>query len=161
MAREHVYNITVRWTGNQGSGTSAYSAYSREHVIEAIDKRPIEGSSDPAFRGDTSRYSPEDLLVASVSACHMLWYLHLCVDAGIIVIAYSDAAIGTMEVGSGGAGRFTRVTLRPEVIVEAGADPARAENLHELASSKCFIANSVSFPVLIEPVIKVEPIVTL
>lgn len=161
MAREHVYNITVRWTGNRGTGTSAYSAYSRDHVIEGIDKQPLEGSSDPAFRGDSSRYSPEDLLVAAVSACHMLWYLHLCVDAGLTVVSYSDQAVGTMEVGPGGVGRFTQVTLRPEIMMEAGAVIERAKSLHEAASKKCFIANSVNFPVVLEPVIKVEPIVSL
>ena len=161
MAKEHVYNITVRWTGNRGSGTSAYSAYSRDHVIEAIDKRPLEGSSDPAFRGDASRYSPEDLLVASVSACHMLWYLHLCGEVGVIVIAYTDHADGTMKEASDGGGRMTCVTLRPEVMVEAGADLVRARSLHDEAARKCFIANSVSFPIVIEPTIKVEPVVSL
>ena len=161
MAREHIYTIAVQWTGNQGSGTSAYNAYSRDHVIEAIDKHPIEGSSDPAFRGDLSRYSPEDLLVASVSACHMLWYLHLCADAGIIVTAYTDQAVGTMEEDCGGSGRMTRVTLRPEVKVEAGADLAGVRDLHDLASRKCFIANSVSFPIVLEPTIEVGPVVSL
>lgn len=161
MAREHIYTIAVRWTGNQGSGTSAYNAYSRDHVIETIDKHPIEGSSDPAFRGDLSRYSPEDLLVASVSACHMLWYLHLCADARIIVIAYADQAVGTMEEDAEGSGRMTGVTLRPEVMVEAGADLARAASLHHEASRKCFIANSVSFPIAHEPTITVGPVVSL
>jgi organic hydroperoxide reductase OsmC/OhrA len=161
VAKEHVYTIAVRWTGNHGSGTSAYRAYSRDHVIEAIDKPPIEGSSDPAFRGDVSRYSPEDLLVASISACHMLWYLHLCAGAGIIVIAYADQAVGVMEEDAEGSGRMTGVTLRPEVMVEAGADLARAASLHHEASRKCFIANSVSFPIAHEPTITVEPVVTL
>ena len=161
MAKEHVYSIAVRWTGNQGNGTSAYGAYSRDHVIEAIDKQPIEGSSDPAFRGDVSRYSPEDLLVASVSACHMLWYLHLCAGAGIIVVAYTDHAVGTMEEDAGGSGRMTGVTLRPEVMVEAGADLARTASLHHEASRKCFIANSVSFPIAHEPAITVGPVVSL
>jgi organic hydroperoxide reductase OsmC/OhrA len=161
VAKEHVYAIAVRWTGNQGSGTSAHRAYSREHVIEAIEKHSIEGSSDPAFLGDPSRYSPEDLLVASVSACHMLWYLHLCAGAGIIVVAYTDHAVGTMEEDAGGSGRITGVTLRPEVMVEAGADLARARSLHDEASRMCFIANSVSFPIVLDPDIKVEPVVTL
>ena len=161
MAREHVYNITVQWTGNQGSGTSAYNAYSRDHIIEASDKPPIEGSSDPAFRGNFSRYNPEDLLVASLSACHMLWYLHLCAEAGIIVISYVDEAEGVMEEVKGGSGRFVRVTLRPKVMVEAGADLGRAESLHHEASRKCFIANSVNFPVAHEPALEVGPVVSL
>ena len=161
MAKEHVYNITVRWTGNRGSGTSAYNAYSRDHIIEASDKPPIGGSSDPAFRGDFSRYSPEDLLVASLSACHMLWYLHLCAEAGITVISYADDAVGIMEEVADGSGRFALVTLRPEVMVEAGADVVRAKTLHLEAARKCFIANSVNFPVVHEPTLEVGPVVSL
>jgi organic hydroperoxide reductase OsmC/OhrA len=161
VAKEHVYNIAVRWTGNQGSGTSAYAAYSRDHIIEASDKTPIEGSSDPAFRGNVSRYSPEDLLVASLSACHMLWYLHLCAEAGIIVISYADDAVGIMEEVEDGSGRFVLVTLRPKVMVEAGADLDRAKILHHEAARKCFIANSVNFPVALEPGLEVGPVVSL
>ncbi len=161
MAKEHICSVTVTWTGNRGSGTSAYGAYSRDHVIEAIDKRPIEGSSDPAFRGDSSRYSPEDLLVAAISACHMLWYLHLCADAGIIVVAYADSAVGVLEMAPDGSGRIAGVTLRPEVMVQAGADLDRARRLHETATHKCFVANSVAFPIAFEPTIQVEAIVSL
>ena len=161
MAKEHVYNITVRWTGNRSSGTSAYNAYSRDHIIEANDKPPIEGSSDPAFRGDFSRYNPEDLLVASLSACHMLWYLHLCAEASITVISYADEAVGVMEEVEGGSGRFTLVTLRPKVMVEAGANVDGAETLHHEAARKCFIANSVNFPVALEPTFEVAPVVSL
>ena len=161
MAKKHVYNVAVQWTGNQGSGTSAYNAYSRDHIIEASDKPPIEGSSDPAFRGDFSRYNPEDLLVASLSACHMLWYLHLCAEAGIIVISYADDAVGIMEEVADGSGRFALVTLRPKVMVEAGADLGRAEALHHEAARKCFIANSINFPVALEPILDVGPVVSL
>jgi organic hydroperoxide reductase OsmC/OhrA len=161
VAKEHVYNIAVQWTGNQGSGTSAYNAYSRDHVIEASDKPPIEGSSDPAFRGNVRRYNPEDLLVASLSACHMLWYLHLCAEAGIIVISYVDDAVGIMEEVEDGSGRFALVTLRPKVMVEAGADLVRADTLHHEAARKCFIANSVNFPVVLEPTLEVGPVVSL
>jgi organic hydroperoxide reductase OsmC/OhrA len=161
VAKEHVYRITVQWTGNQGSGTSAFHAYSRDHIIEASDKPPIEGSSDPAFRGDITRYNPEDLLVASLSACHMLWYLHLCAQANIIVISYADDAVGIMEEDAHGSGRFVLVTLRPKVMVEAGADLVRAETLHHKAARKCFIANSVNFPVVHEPTLEIGPIVSL
>ena len=97
MARgEHKYQTTVEWTGNHGTGTSGYRAYGREHVIWSGNKPEIPGSSDPAFLGDPSRWNPEELLLASVSACHKLWYLHLCADAGIAVLAYVDQAEGTM-----------------------------------------------------------------
>src|SRR5271163_5145980 len=149
-AREHLYSTTVEWTGNLGSGTSDYHAYSRDHEIGAKHKRPIPGSSDPAFRGARSRWNPEDLLLASLSTCHMLWYLHLAAESGITVTAYTDHAEGAMAEQPDGSGRFTRVLLRPSVTVRAGSDPKRANELHHSAHEKCFIANSVNFPVTCE-----------
>jgi organic hydroperoxide reductase OsmC/OhrA len=117
-------------------------------------KPVIPGSSDPEFRGDPSRWNPEELLVASISACHKLWYLHLCADAGIVVVNYVDRAEGLMREDADGSGRFERVTLRPEVAVAPGSDLSKARELHALAHGKCFIANSVNFPVQHEPEIK-------
>jgi organic hydroperoxide reductase OsmC/OhrA len=151
MAREHRYNVTVAWTGNQGSGTSSYKAYARDHEIRIAGKPPILGSSDPAFRGDPGRYNPEDLLVASLSGCHMLWYLHLCSTAGIVVTQYVDRAEGTMAEGADGSGRFAEVVLKPDVAVAPGSDLAKARDLHRAAHKMCFIANSVNFPVTHEP----------
>jgi organic hydroperoxide reductase OsmC/OhrA len=153
MAKQHRYDVMVTWTGNQGTGTSSYRAYARDHEIAAAGKPPIPGSSDPAFRGDKTRWNPEDMLVASLSSCHMLWYLHLCAVGGVAVTRYLDRAEGTMEEGADGGGRFTRVTLRPEIAVAPGADLAKAKALHEEAHHKCFIANSVNFPVACEPTI--------
>lgn len=147
--REHDYRVSVTWTGNKGSGTSGYKTYSRDHTIAAPDKTAIPGSSDPAFLGDRKRWNPEDLLVASASACHQLWYLHLCAEAGISVIAYVDEAEGTMVEGD--RGRFTRIVLRPKVTLRAGDDAGLAARLHHEAHEKCFIANSLNFPVLCEP----------
>ncbi|MBK3733594.1 OsmC family peroxiredoxin [Azospirillum brasilense] len=147
---EHRYDTTVTWTGNQGSGTAGYKAYSRDLEIMAPGKPPIPGSSDPAFRGDPARYNPEDMLVASLSACHMLWYLHLCAVNGVTVTAYSDPASGTMAEDASGGGRFTEVVLRPQVTLAAGSDSAKAVALHHEAHEKCFIANSVTFPVRVE-----------
>ena len=154
--REHRYAVTVSWTGNAGTGTSGYSAYSRAHEIAAGDKPIIPGSSDPAFRGDRARWNPGEMLVAALSSCHQLWYLHLAADAGIVVTAYTDDAEGVMEEQPDGAGRFTRVVLRPRVTIAAGGDVDRAKALHHLAHEKCFIANSVNFPVVCEPSIVVE-----
>ncbi|MBP2313961.1 OsmC family protein [Azospirillum soli] len=154
--REHHYSTTVTWTGNQGTGTSGYKAYSRDHDITGPGKPTIPGTSDPAFRGDPSRYNPEDMLVASLSACHMLWYLHLCGTGGIVVTAYTDSAAGTMAEDSSGGGRFTEVILRPQVTLAPGSDLAKAEALHHDAHEKCFIANSVNFPVRVEARIAVE-----
>ena len=147
MGHQHHYRATVTWTGNQGEGTANYRSYSRSHDIEIEGKPTLAGSSDPAFMGDAAAHNPEDMLVAAVSACHMLWYLHLCSDAKIKVLAYRDSAEGTMEQGADGGGRFTRLVVRPEVTIAAGGDSALAERLHEEANRRCFIANSLSLPV--------------
>ncbi len=150
--KTHRYAVAVDWTGNTGTGTSGYRDYERRHEISAGTRKPaIPGSSDPAFRGDPARWNPEELLVASLSACHKLWYLHLCAEAGIVVQAYTDHAEGEMEETADGSGRFTRVVLRPRVSVAAGCDAAKARELHHTAHAMCFIANSVNFPVACEP----------
>ncbi|KAI3589568.1 OsmC/Ohr family protein [Cupriavidus sp. U2] len=150
---EHKYHVTVEWTGNRGTGTSGYRAYGRDHTIRAGDKPEIPGSSDPAFLGDATRWNPEDLLVASASACHKLWYLHLCSDARIAVLAYVDHAEGTMTDGPAG-GQFSEIVLRPRVTIRAGDDAERAAHLHHVAHEKCYIANSVNFPIRCEAVIE-------
>ncbi|HEX7049095.1 MAG TPA: OsmC family protein [Longimicrobiales bacterium] len=152
----HEYTLRVEWTGNRGEGTSSYRAYDRAHDIFAPGKPVIPGSSDPAFRGDPARYSPEDLLVASLSACHMLWYLHLCADAGIVVTSYVDDAVGTMVETEQTGGHFAEVVLRPVVTVRPGADLEHAARLHDRAHHLCFIANSVNFPVRHEARLEVE-----
>jgi organic hydroperoxide reductase OsmC/OhrA len=152
MTKTHRYSVTVTWSGNTGTGTSGYQSYERRHEISAGAGKPIiPGSSDPAFRGDRARWNPEELLVGSLSACHKLWYLHLCAEAGIVVLAYVDHAEGEMEVTADGSGRFRRAILRPRVTVAAGSDMAKARELHHAAHAKCFIANSVNFPVEHEP----------
>jgi len=156
MAREHHYKLQLRWTGNRGEGTGGYRSYDRSHEIHVEGKPVIIGSSDPTFMGDPSLHNPEDLLVASLSACHMLWYLHLCSDAGIIVTAYEDGASGAMVEASGGAAQFTSVVLRPRVTIKTGGDIENAKHLHERANELCFIARSVNFPVTHEPEILTE-----
>lgn len=152
MANNHEFQITTRWTGNLGTGTSGYRAYGRDHEIGGVGKlQPIPGSSDPVFHGDGRRYNPEELLIASLSGCHMLWYLHLCADAGIVVVDYSDAASGTMHIGQDGSGEFTRVTLRPRVTITDASKIAAANALHGEAHAMCFIARSVKFPVEHQP----------
>ena len=147
MAKEHRYRLTVEWTGNAGTGTSSYRAYERAHEIRAEGKPAIPGSSDPAFRGDPARYNPEDLLVASLPACHMLWYLSLCAEAGVVVTAYADHAEGIMVEPAAGVAKFERVILRPKVSLAPGADLAKARELHHAAHERCFIANSVNVAV--------------
>lgn len=153
--KQHNYSTRTEWTGNLGEGTANYRAYSRDHAISAAGRPDLLGSSDPAFRGDASRWNPEDLLVASLSACHMLWYLHLCAQARIAVLAYRDDAVGTMVEEAGGGGRFTRAVLRPVATLAAGGDAVLARALHAEAHRLCYIANSVNFPVSIEPTVLV------
>lgn len=147
MATEHHYQAAITWTGNQGAGTLSYRAYERNHTIAVAGKAPLYASSDPTFRGDATRHNPEELFLASLASCHMLWYLHLCADQGIVVTGYQDQASGTMTESPDGGGRFTRVLLQPVVTL---ADPGRAAQalaLHAAANKKCFIANSCNFPV--------------
>jgi organic hydroperoxide reductase OsmC/OhrA len=153
--KQHQYPVEVVWTGNHGTGTKTYQGYGREHEVRVTGKPAIAGSSDAAFRGDGTKHNPEDMLVASVSSCHMLWYLHLAAVAGVVVTAYADSAVGTL-LESAHDGRFTEVVLRPQVTITADSDPARAASVHEDAHHACFIANSVNFPVRCEPRIVIE-----
>ncbi len=150
--RDHTYSVTVTWTGNTGAGTVGYRGYERAHEVSVPGKPVIAGSSDPAFRGDATRWNPEETLVASLSTCHMLWYLHLCSAANIVLVAYQDVAEGVMAERPDGGGRFTEVVLQPEITVAPGTDLDRARALHAEAHALCFIANSVNFPVRHEPV---------
>jgi organic hydroperoxide reductase OsmC/OhrA len=156
MAVTHRYEMTVRWTGNTGSGTSDYRGYRRDHEIHGDGKATILGSSDSAFRGDAARWNPEELLVVALAQCHMLWYLHLSAVGGVVVIDYTDTPVGTMTMdAAGGGGQFTEVVLRPAVTV---ADPSMADKaraLHDEIDAICFIARSVNFPVRHEPTVSV------
>ncbi|QQS01868.1 MAG: OsmC family protein [Austwickia sp.] len=177
----HTYDVVVTWTGNRGPGTTTYAGYGRDHEVTAAAGLPggppvLLGSADPAFRGDPTRWNPEQLLVAALSQCHMLWYLHLAAASGVVVTAYEDRAHGVMVTDASGGGRFERVALRPVVTLaasneggdaadarEAGDAPrspdappspdvqARALLAHEEAHERCFVANSVNFPVVVDP----------
>jgi len=147
MSGQHHYNLTIQWTGNKGTGTSHYRAYERSHTIFVDNKIELSASSDPAFRGDKSKHNPEELLVASLSSCHMLSYLHLCAVSGIIVTDYVDNAKGTMVETPDGGGRFIEVVLNPIVRITEISMVQKANELHKKANELCFIANSVNFPV--------------
>jgi organic hydroperoxide reductase OsmC/OhrA len=147
MEKHHHYTSTITWTGNRGQGTTAATEYDRSHTITINGKVAILGSSDTPFRGDGSKHNPEDMLVASLSTCHMLWYLHLCADAGVVVTSYTDDPVGTMIEVPGGGGHFTEVVLHPLVTVTDMAMIEKANALHDAAHKKCFIANSCNFPV--------------
>ncbi len=156
MNKEHHYKTTIEWTGNQGTGTDNYRNYERSHTISVENKPIIEGSSDPAFRGDKTKHNPEDMLLSSLSSCHMLWYLHFCSVEGIIVTAYTDNATGIMIEETNGSGHFSEVTLNPTVTVSDESMIEKAKELHHKANEFCFIAKSVNFPVKHIPVVLVK-----
>jgi organic hydroperoxide reductase OsmC/OhrA len=158
MPRQHHYETQLEWTGNRGTGTSGYRDYARDHEISSPGKGTvIPGSSDPTFRGDGARYNPEELFVGALSACHMLWFLHLCADAGIVVTGYSDHAVGTMLESTDGGGEVTSVELRPEVELQDASRAAELDALHHRAHELCFLARSVKTEVRVKG--KVAPIV--
>jgi organic hydroperoxide reductase OsmC/OhrA len=151
LTREHYYELTVKWTGNTGTGTSSYRVYKRDHVISANNKADILCSAEAAFHGDNTKYNPEEFLVASLSTCHMLWFFHLCADAGVVVVDYTDTPHGVMEEFETGGGKFIEVTLNPMVTVKEKAMIEKVNELHKKANQKCFIANSCNFPVHHKP----------
>lgn len=146
--KTHIYKAQITWTGNNGKGTESYKAYNRNHTISINGKYDdILASSDPSFLGDTARYNPEELLLSSISACHMLWYLHLCSINKITVNSYVDNAYGEMEELENGSGRFTKVILKPTVNINEIELKEKATSLHHKANEMCFIANSLNFPI--------------
>lgn len=154
LPRTHHYRITNRWTGNLGSGTSGYQAYSRDHELSGAAKQsPIPGSSDSLFRGDPTRYNPEELLVAALSACHMLWVLHRCADGGIVITDYVDEPIGEVAEHPDGSGEFTNVTLRPRMSITDPTRAAEAIAIHQAVHEVCALARSMNFTVCCEPVV--------
>jgi organic hydroperoxide reductase OsmC/OhrA len=154
--KTHSYDVRVAWTGNIGVGTAGYADYRRDTVTSAGDKDGLLGSSDPNFRGDPARWNPEELLLTSLSQCHLLWYLDLVARAGVVVTDYVDEPSATMVLNSDGSGQFQRVVLRPSVTITDPDDRSRALELHSRAHEMCFIARSVNFPVDCEPTVGVR-----
>ena len=158
MSKNHQYKLTTVWTGNSGTGTSAYRAYERSLTVSAENKADILCTSDTAFNSDKTKHNPEELLLASISSCHLLWYLHLCSEAGVIVTEYKDHAVGTMIETADGGGHFTEVTLHPSIMVSDESMIIEAIALHKDANKLCYIANSCNFPILHKPTIQAENI---
>jgi organic hydroperoxide reductase OsmC/OhrA len=155
MSKSHVYDLKLTWTGAAKGPTDNYATFSREYRIELAGKPPIIGTADPAYRGDPALINPEDMLLSALSACHMLSYLAVCALGKIKVVAYEDAATGTLAEIEPQRSAFTEVVLRPRVVIAAGSDIAKAKALHDQAHKICFIANSVNFPVKHAPEITV------
>ncbi|MCL6265462.1 OsmC family protein [Flagellimonas myxillae] len=155
--KEHNYQIDLKWTGSLGVGTKDYRSYSRDFEVLGMGKsHNIQGSSDPSFRGDKTRYNPEDVFVSSIASCHMLWFLHLCSTHKIVVMGYHDRATGTMLEAKDGSGKFKEVTLHPEITVAEPVDQELLEQIHKKANEMCFIANSCNFPIHHKPTMKVQ-----
>ena len=153
--RTHRYDVAVSWTGNRGSGTSGYREYDRDHEVRAGERPVIAASSDPVFQGDPNRWNPELELAAAASQCHMLWYLHLCAEGGVVVTDYADTPVGTMTMdATGGGGKFTDVILRPAVTVAEPSMADKAMALHDEINAVCYIARSVNFPVRHQPTVR-------
>jgi organic hydroperoxide reductase OsmC/OhrA len=152
VATRHHYRLSATWTGNLGQGTTGYREYGRDVTLSADGKPDLLASADKPFRGDPARWNPEELLVASLSECHLLSFLHVAVTHGVVVTGYRDEAAGTMEQ-SGIGGHFTEVVLRPQVELADPGDAPLLPQLHEEAHAACFVASSVNFPVRVEPVV--------
>jgi organic hydroperoxide reductase OsmC/OhrA len=147
VPKQHRYTLTVEWTGNRGEGTSSYRSYDRDHEVRAEHAAAIAGSADPAFRGNPSRWNPEQLLIAAASQCHLLSYLHQAAANGVVVVAYVDHPSAVMTEDGKGGGRFTEITLHPLVTITDAGQVELADRLHDAASKSCFVANSLAIPV--------------
>lgn len=154
--KKHTYYLDVEWTGNSGLGTKKYDTYERSYQIVGQGKPVIEGSSDPSFRGDLIKYNPEELFLASISSCHMLWYLHLCAVNNVNVLQYHDKPLGTMLENANGSGQFEQVILFPTVVVEHAIMLDKAISLHFKSNKMCFIANSCNFEIHHQPQVTVQ-----
>ncbi len=154
--KQHHYNVRLTWTGSKGVGTATYESYGREYRVDAERKTTIAGSADPAYRGDPTLWNPEELFVAALSACHQLWYLHLCAVAGVRVLAYDDRVESTMIVHGDGSGEFVSVVLHPSALISADSPRERALAIHDEAERMCYLARSVKFPVTHEPSVSVD-----
>jgi len=155
MSRKIEYTATLFWDPGP-DGTADVRRYSRDHTVMAGDKPPLAGSADSAFRGDDNRWNPEELLVAAMAQCHMLWYLYLAATEGVVVVGYEDNPHGTLEIEADGVGRFTEITLHPTVTVQDESGASIAAGLHERAHELCFVANSVNFPVHVDRTVHIS-----
>jgi organic hydroperoxide reductase OsmC/OhrA len=155
MNTQHNYKLALKWTGNQGTGTSNYKDFERSYNIQIENKTDILGSSDPEFRGDRTKHNPEELLLAAVSSCHMLWYLHFCSESEIIVTNYVDHATAILEETENGNGKFSSITLNPTITITENSMIEKAIELHKKANEFCFVANSLNFKVEHQPIFNV------
>jgi organic hydroperoxide reductase OsmC/OhrA len=152
LSKNHLYRTSLHWSAEGGEGTKTYKSFARTHRITAKTK---SGEDKPAIVATSAfhsldHYNPDEMLLASLSSCHMLWYLHLCADNSVVVVDYRDEAELVLRLDAKGEGKVERAMLRPRVRISSG-DPDVARALHKDAHAKCFVANSVKFPVECEP----------
>ena len=143
------HRVALSW--QKGEAPFTYEAYPRNHEIAFKDgAERLTASAAGAYRGDTSKADPEDLLVAALSSCHMLSFLAIAAKKRLTVLSYDDDAAGFLEQ-EGGKLWMTRVVLRPKVTFEPQLQPQLLAEIHHLAHESCFIANSVKTNVTVEP----------
>lgn len=150
------FTAAIEWTGNTGTGTSGYRDYMRDWSVITAGKPVVKCSNDPELGGNPALHNPEDLLLSALASCHMLWYLHMASDAGVVVQAYRDAPVGQGETLPSGAGRFLSAQLNPVITVNADTDLGVATAIHGQIHEVCFIARSVNFPVTIKPKFRLQ-----
>lgn len=148
---DHTYSTTLTWDGSDGSTGGGYTAYTRDHEgTPSAGANPVAMSADPHFRGSADRANPEELLVLAASSCQMLSFLHVAASAGLDVLRCTDAAEGIMPAREKPM-RITRITLRPSVVVAQGSDVSAFEDFMHKAHEGCFIANSLTSEIVLEP----------
>ena len=151
MAHTHTYTSRLSWRGSTGVG---YDAYDRTHrVATPPADHELALSADPAFLGQPALTNPEQLLLAAASSCQLLSFLAMAARSRIDVLSYDDDADAVMPEDVRPV-RITRITLRPRIVVAAGADLAKARKLVGRAHGACYIANTVNAEIVIEPVIE-------
>lgn len=153
MSKTQNYKLDLSWKGNRGAGTMTYTSYDRDFTAQKESRPAILGSSHPAFRGNSDRYCPEELLLASLSSCHMLWYLNMCASHDVVVLEYTDQPVMEMEVKEFGNGDIRSATLSPVVRIASDDQREQALAMHQKAHQSCFIAKGVNFDIILNPTI--------
>lgn len=151
MKNKHIYTLNLQWLGEKGLSTIKND---RKYLVEIAGKPSFIGSADKVFHGDPQYYNPEDLLLASLSACHMMSYFYVCRKAGIEILSYNDHPEGALVLDSSGSGRFTQVILKPIIAIANVQQIDLAIFLHKEAGKLCFIANSVNFEIVYNPIVR-------
>ena len=147
----HLFKVALNWIKKEPQTDSSTRIYTKSHHISIEGKPDLEVSAAKAFKGDPNLYNPEDLLLSSLTSCHMMSYLYCCMQYKIEVISYQDHSEATLQVNPDGSGKIVKVDLFPEIIISNSSQIELALSLHKKANELCFIANSCNFPVYHHP----------